>query len=170
MTTSDWITLLSSIASLVLAGISFWALWETLKQNKAMLENSTRPYIVPMYEAMTLPDCGAVRYIIIKNCGQSCGTITDINISGSCSEEFRHQLFCIKGATMAPGQKFPYYFGPANEGEPEVIEITLKYSSSTGHVYNETTSLHMIVGGLRRRTKKDEAIPMILQDISERLL
>lgn len=170
MTTSDWITFFASIVSLALAGVSFWALWGTLQQNKAMLENSTRPYIVPMYEAMMLPDRDVDRYIIIKNCGQSCGTITDINISGSCSEEFRHQLFCIKGATMAPGQKFPYYFGPANEGDPEVIEITLKYTSSAGQVYNEKTSLQMIVGGGRWRTKKEEAIPMILQDISERLI
>lgn len=170
METSDWITLLSAIASLILAAISFWALWGTLQQNKTMLENSTRPYIAAMYEVASLTDHETARYVVIKNFGQSSGTLLDLSLQGPINETAATQICHLKGVTIAPGQRFLYSFGPANDQEPEILSITMTYSSGGGKIYTENTALKMISGTYKKRAIKPDSIPIILQDISDRLI
>lgn len=167
---SDWITLAAAIASFILAGISLWAVWGTLQQNKAMLENSTRPYITAMYESVTLPDHEIARYVVIKNFGQSSGTLLDIALQGPIERTAAEQISHLKGVTIAPGQRFLYYFGSANDQAPEILSITMTYCSNSGKSYTETTALKMISGSYKKRAIKTDAIPLILQDISDRLL
>lgn len=169
MDPSDLITLINAIASFALAAISFWALWSTLRQNKIMLENSTRPNIVAMYETFALPD-GMIRYIVMKNFGQGAAKIQSIDCDGVKNQEFLTRLALLKGATIAPGQKVSYYFGPSDPGNFETLHIVLKYTSLSGHLYEDEISLNMTMGTSTMRSRKEEAIPMALQEIADRLL
>lgn len=170
MTISDWIALISAIASIGLAVISLWALWGTLQQNKVMLESSTRPYISAMYEMVILPKQEIARYIVIKNFGHTSGTLLDIQIEGPISEQSRRQIYVLQGATIMPGQRFFYYFAGANDQNPEVLSVKLTYTAPDRKTYSETSELKMITGTNKKRAVNMESIPLLLQDISDRLL
>lgn len=170
MTTSDWINASLAVASYILAVISIWAVKKTIKQNNQMLENSNRPYIAAMYEMVVLPDDEIARYIVIKNFGHSSGTLLDVQIDGVLSEQTNRQICLLRGATIAPGQKFWYYFAPANDQTPELLSIKLIYISPEGKTYAEASQLKMVIGTNKKRALKPQAIPLILQDMADRLL
>lgn len=134
-----------------------------------MLENATRPYIVAMYYTFTLPK-EMIRYVAIKNCGQGVAKIEEIDCGGVKNQNFLKQISLIKGSTIAPGQKYFYYFGKVDANQHETLEIFLRYTGQSGKVYTEKILLNMTTGTTALRSKSSETIPLALQEIADRLL
>lgn len=169
MTISDWITFASAAGSLILAWISYRALWSTLEQNKIMLENSTRPYVAVKCEAIVHED-GVVRYVVVKNYGKSAAKIEKMQCTGTADPELMGRVCLLTGTTLAPGQRVIYYIGGPNPGEPEEATFDYCYRSPEGTVYEESTDLNLIVGTVAMRAKGELSVSYALQDIADRLL
>lgn len=98
--TTTLITAITAIISIIIAVF-------TLRQNKKMIEESTRPYIV-IYSTVTNFQ-QPIYKLIVKNFGQSGGTITSFNSSHDLSEftfgsDKRRPFEDLKNIFIAPGQ------------------------------------------------------------------
>lgn len=169
MSLSDWINVSLCILSFILAAISVVTVVVTLKQNQKMIENSTRPYVVVKYEAIQYAK-EIVRYVVVKNYGQTGATITELHYSGTMTEIFQEQFQHLKGAFLAPSQSILYFFGNINTGEPEVLQIRYTYADTTGKTYSEDIKLHMITGRMVDRSYQGITEPFIQLAMLEHML
>jgi len=169
MTISDKITLFGAIASFVLSGLSILFVAITLKQNHKMIENATRPYIAVKYEAIVLPQ-GMVRYVVVKNYGQTGAHISKMLCTGNAKQELLERVNMLSGTFLAPGQRVIYYFGESNPDAPEIITVSYSYKGIGKQEYQEETELRLVVGTIAKRSKDDEAVAYSLQEIVERML
>lgn len=171
MKISDWINVVLCVFSFVLAAISVVTVVVTLRQNNKMIENATRPYIAIKYEALVLPG-EVVRYVVIKNYGQSEASIINISCDGCANQDFIDRISKLSGTTLAPGQRILYYFGAENPGIPETLIFSCTYFGNK-KIYKEEPVLKLIVGSTFKRPKNselDKAIPYLLQEIAERII
>ena len=89
MTISDWINIVLSILSLVLAATSIVIVILTIRQNNKMIKNSTRAYVVVYgsYVNYSQPQF----YLVIKNYGNSGAIIKSL----TCSIDLSKYSFII---------------------------------------------------------------------------
>ena len=172
MTVSDKINLALAFASFVLAAISIGTVIITLRQNKQMIENSTRPYIAVMYETIVRPN-ELCRYIVLKNFGQTAARITAMECTGDTNAAFLAQFKKVVGLTLAPSQRLLYFYGGPNTAS--VDNLSFKYSYQAGKkVYHENVTLQLIAGASVRRAGRDTpdtvSAAYALQEIVERMI
>lgn len=180
MRISDWINVVLSALSLILAMISVITVVITLRQNHRMVENATRPYVT-LYGAVTGFDT-AVFYLVLRNYGQSSALITEFSSSTDTSRltfdarlptPFEH----IVGHTLAPGQAVQV---PINHRQlkPEETSLSfiIKYSCA-GKTYKEAATVNiqahydnLIVHADQQKNNAVETISRTLQEIAVRQL
>lgn len=146
MTTSDWINLSLSAISLIIAIASIWAAVATLKQNRRMLEASSRPYIA------IYTDCICVREqstcFVLKNFGNSPARIVTFKFPEILSTApqdhtlYNEQFFKVNGLILAQGQSKLLYFDFSAFGENQELSFTIEYvavsDTEKKHPYRET--------------------------------
>ena len=168
MEISDWINVVLCILSFLLAVISVVTVVITLRQNHEMIENSTRPYIVITYERIILRN-EIVRYIVVKNYGQTGARITKMTCTGDVPPIFSAHFLKVSGTFLAPSQRLLYYFGGTNTGKPENISFSYEYDTDKKK-YRDNIDLTLINGTSAMRQENDDVIKYALQDIAERLI
>ena len=171
MSQSDIINASLSILSFLLAVISIVTVVVTLRQNRQMIENATRPYIAIKYETITRPN-DLCRYIVLKNYGQSAAKIAAMKCTGDTNKTFLDQFDHVVGLTLAPSQRLLYYFGGPNTKSVETVSFEYTYTANEKD-YHESTTLQMISGAtVKRSSGGSELAPIVyaLQEITERMV
>lgn len=169
MQVSDWINVVLCILPFALAAISVVTVVITLRQNKEMIENATRPYISAKYEMITAPT-GASRYVVIKNYGQTAAQILNVNCSGNARQDYLDRVNMLSGTSLAPNQRVIYYFGEVRPESPKEVTVFCRYRGTGKRVYEEETTLQLRTGGRFKRTKGEDTVSFALQEIAERML
>lgn len=178
MSISDWINAALAAMSFILALVSIKIAIDTLRQNREMIENATRPYL-SIYGAVTNFQ-GPQYYLVLRNFGQSAALITKFTSSvdlAVCSESkdgvpFEH----IVGFTLAPNQaiQVPVDYSKLVQTTQE-LTITIDYLFGKKR-YSETVvinlSAHADYPITRASTNGAELkiISYTLQDIATRTL
>jgi len=113
MKIGDWIQL--SVAIIALLGVltSIWISIRTLRQNKKMIEEANRPYLIVYGTSLSVHTANYL--IVLKNTGKSGATVTcfksdiDLNDIWGFSEYFNKgasPFDRVENAFIAPGQSF----------------------------------------------------------------
>lgn len=170
MTLSDWITLSFSLFSLALTVVSIIGVYFTLKQNREMIENATRPYIIVSYETMLLTPKEVSRYIMVKNYGHSSAVILHMDCTGIDNPILLKQIQKLKGTTLAPGQRRLYYVGGQdNISSSEAADFSFSYKWGK-NIYTENTTIRLVSGAQVSRHPNPSVMELTLQEIAERML
>ncbi len=140
MRISDWINVCLCILSFALATISVITVVITLKQNKKMIQNSTRPYIVAMAQITNFQN--PTFYLVIKNFGASGATIKEMNSSIELKEVTYREEFTpfhnIEGLFLAPGQTITSSLDTKEFKEKGIREFTIHLKYTDGiNTYEE---------------------------------
>ena len=150
MTVSDWINLILTILSFILAATSVIIVVVSIRQNNRMLEASTRPVLSFYTDEVNTGT--PTMFFIVRNFGQSTAIIQQIECDHDFSQFLRGigeitdigRFKQLKGASIAPGQSrkcaLEYTLVP-NE-----IVIHVIYRSSSGKDYNETVRFNPKAG------------------------
>ena len=140
MTVSDWINLVLSILSFILAAISVVTVVITLRQNNRMIEETNRPYITIYGDETNFST--PQFYIVIKNFGKTGATITqlkcDIDLSKYSYQTGITPFKNINGTMLAPNQNIVCNIDNKELGKDnvEIINFTISYTAN-GKIYNE---------------------------------
>ena len=143
MTISDWISLLSVIASLITSIVAIVISVKTLKQSNYAIEEDSRANIMFYIDTLT----GGQNYLVLKNFGNSFGKILDIDISPNIQYskfEDSQPMSAItefSNITLAPGQSIKSLFD-FNEYPDKIFEVTIKYKT-LGKTYTENYTLNI---------------------------
>lgn len=178
MQISDWINVVLSILSFMLAAISVVTVVITLRQNHKMIENATRPYLT-IYGAVVNfqnPDY----YLVLRNFGQSSATILGFSCSvdlSACVDAQEPSPFGhVVGLSLAPGQAIQTSIDYSKLVELSATpSFTILYSSGKKN-YQETASINLPAHAdfpIMRANTKDAELKIIsytLQDIAVRQL
>lgn len=143
------LSFLLAVLSIILVIITLRQNNKILSQNNRMMENTFRPYITIYMDSITL--CEQSSFFILKNFGQSLGTITLFEYdpilktleSGQerADQLINEQYDFVKGLSLAPGQskmllcsvtKIPY----------DTLRFKIGYTSSDKY-YEETIALNV---------------------------
>ena len=168
---STIINMILCILSFILAVISIITVLITLKQNNAMIEESTRPYVV-IYGIVT--NFGFPEYtIVIKNCGNSIALITDLKCDFDLSNaNLDKNKTCvpfdnIKNLSLVPNQSIRCNVD--YKELPDTISFEVSYSSSTKK-YRENIILNCEIEKsivLSKNSTKDSELRTISYAIQE---
>lgn len=177
MSISDWINLILSILSLILAITSIITVVLTLKQNNKMIESNSRPYISVYGDMTNFSDVQF--YIIVKNFGKSGGMIKsfscDIDLSkynyGLPVTPFEN----IKGTMIAPNQNIVCNIDSKklNNDNINVLNFTISYEFC-GKIYNETYPINFgafkknITTKISTKDKELKTISYTLQEMVQK--
>lgn len=135
MDTATKINLALSIASFILSATSVVTVVITLRQNKKMIESSTRPYL-GVYTSSSYAGNRNTFLIILKNFGQSSAVIKEFSADMELSKiskmpKISTPFSGLSGSTIMPGQSFRTVIDYKKAiKENEIIKFTIKYSSS----------------------------------------
>lgn len=178
LTPTDLIEIIGIVISLVTSVVAIVISVKTLKQNSAMIEESTRPYVV-IYSQTTHIQSPKL-YFIVKNFGQTGATVTSFECDydlASCSYDnvnipFRH----LVGTFIAPGQSFITNVDPQKIfAESQQIHVSIKYMAN-GKTFSDSyvinPDVHADLVQLRSSSKEHDLrnISFGLQDLSEKFL
>ncbi len=179
MTTSDWISVVLSILSLILAALSIVFVVLTIKQNNKMIKNSTRAYVV-VYGAYTYYSSPQF-YLVIKNFGSSGAVIKSLE----CSIDLLKYSYVeklppfgnIENTTIAPSQNYVCVLNIKALDRDSInrFTITITYQSSKD-VYKETYPInylftkHNVVVTSATNGKELRDISYVLQDMGKKQL
>lgn len=140
MTTTEIINICIAATTALTAIISVIIATLTLRQNKKMLEDESRPYVT-VYGAIT--KISAPRfYIIVKNFGKSAAIIDEFTFSpqlqqyGNLGAPFQN----FSGTMIAPGQSFKAVIEGRNYSELPTVKFNIHYHWRKKH-YEKTVSL-----------------------------
>ena len=179
MQISDWINIILCILSFILALISVVTVVITLRQNRKMIENSTRPYIVIYGRVTNFQD--PAYYLVVKNMGQTGAEITEfgcnMDLSKYAYSEGITPLAHIKGTFLAPNQSIVTNIDPIKLTKENVddIEFNITYHSGVKN-YKEKYKVHYradrdnIQGRANTKNQELKIISFTLQDLVEKQL
>ncbi|EHT4843814.1 hypothetical protein KX880_002886, partial [Listeria monocytogenes] len=139
MTTSDWIQLLSIIATLIISTVSIVIASKSLKLTKISLESANRPYVTCYLDMVTVGHYQ--KYLIIKNFGSSSALIKDIKFIGEPPFKYRKDLGSLHETTIAPNQKFIFLF-EKKAPTKSIVSVIISYQDSLGNFYKEVFQLN----------------------------
>lgn len=177
MDLSTTVNLALCVLSFILVVISVSVSVLTLRQNKKMIEASTRPYITVSSE--TTDFSTPTYYLVVKNHGSSGGTVesfsSDINLS-LCSYSQEYTPFAkIVGTFFAPGQRLVCVIdhNKLQENNCKRIQFKIAYRSmnkSYKEEYEVNFEAYMDLTHARTNTadKELKTISYILQDLVEK--
>lgn len=177
LSTSDIIQLIgivttsfTSLTAIIISVVS-------LRQNSKMIEESSRPYISVYIGATQFSQ--PLLYLIIKNFGESAGTITDFSSDIDLREytyDSRHIPFGnIIGTTLSPKEEIIFPINVADsDKELNIMNISISYKSILKS-YDENIQLNFpaYFDSIHLRVaNKDymQSISYTLQDIAEKML
>lgn len=138
------INIVLCILSFLLAAFSIVFVMLTLRQNKKLIESSTRPYISIYIDSITI--CEQDSYFVIKNFGHSSAFITHFDFPPILSQLpqdhvlFNEQFDYVKGITLAPGQSCLLLYNVSSLPD-EDLSFSISYKSSSQD-YSETFTLN----------------------------
>ncbi|MFR4883622.1 MAG: hypothetical protein ACLUDL_06500 [Eubacterium callanderi] len=127
--------------SLLISLIAVMISLATLQQNKKMVEEANRPYLVVYYDnVQTLSD--VFEYIVLKNFGKTGAVIDYVTVDPPVKYwDDGHQPFCkMKNTFVAPGQVFTTELFNTNFPKPPNVETrtyTIQYRTDS-RTYKET--------------------------------
>ncbi len=179
MQISDKINIILCIFSFILALISVITVIITLKQNSAMLENTSRAYLSIFAETA---DYGKkVYYLVIKNFGQSNAVIKSLQCNADLSKfSYREGLTPfsdMENVAVAPNQAFKCLINGERLSaccKIDPIRLNIIYTSN-GKTYSESFNIRLSVftdftiGKVFDEKNNLKTIAFTLQDINERL-
>lgn len=178
LTTTDFISLIGIIASLLTSIIAIIISIRTLKQNSKTIETSTRPYIV-VYSKVTNFQ-SPMYYIIVKNFGKSGAYINSFDYDYDLTTySFTKEVkpFChLAGTFIAPGQSYIYPFDNINLFKnPQIINFSVSYKNGRrNYIEQFPINLQADSGLLLPRANTDgkilQNISFTLQDLVEKQL
>lgn len=140
--TSEQITLISSIATILVSIISVLIALSALRVTKRSVIQANRPYVVVYLETI---DIGYyVKYLIVKNYGASGALIRKVSCNKPFPDKFLNNFIGdLSNRYIAPGQSFTTVIESKNRvssiNEPFIL--TISYSDSLGN-YAETFELN----------------------------
>lgn len=140
MTISDWINAILCVLSFSLAAISVVTVVVTLKQNKKMIESSTRAYVTVSGQSINVQSSEFM--LVIKNYGQSIALIETIEFDISL-KPYMYALdiepfAAISNTTLCPNQNIVCNLDPVKMGKDNVKKIVCNISyMSNGKRYVE---------------------------------
>lgn len=178
MDISTVINILLCLFSFILAAISVITVVITLRQNRKMIESSTRPYLSIYYGYTYFQSMQ--HYLILKNYGSSSATIIEFLSNYDFSKiafDKQYPAFTnISGTVLAPGQKIVYPINGTDFVHNGLIDVKIKYKSSANCIYSESISIKpdyiSNTFSIRAAAKNEElkTISFALQDIAEKML
>lgn len=179
MTISDKINATLSILSFILSAISVISVVLDLRQNKKMMENSTRPYVIVHSNITYFQDLKY--YLVIKNYGQTGAVIKDFKCSVDLLKYYyldkRRVFDHIAGTFIAPQQSFVACIDSKKliYDNIDKFEFWIKYSDGRKE-YEENYTINVLADAdnvkSRASTTGDNTkiISYVLQDMAEKLL
>ena len=179
MTISDWISVVLSVLSFLLAALSIVFVVLTIRQNNKMIKNSTRAYIV-VYGAYTYYSSPQF-YLVVKNFGSSGAVITSLKCSIDLSKYSYVDKFSpfgdIENTNIAPNQNYICVLS-IDKLEKDSIDnflITITYKSGKD-TYDETYPInylftkHNVIVTTANKGNELRDISYVLQDIGKKQL
>ncbi|EAH1856309.1 TPA_asm: hypothetical protein GEK33_02415 [Listeria monocytogenes] len=139
MTISDWIQILSIIATLIISIVSIVIASKSLKLTKTSIESANRPYVTCYLDMVTVGHFQ--KYLIIKNFGSSPAIIKDISFIGEPAFKNRADLDSLNETTIAPNQKFIILFDK-KAPDKSIISVIISYQDLIGNFYKEVFQLN----------------------------
>lgn len=148
MRLSDWINLCLAILSLLLSIISVVTVVITLRQNKKMIESTSRPYVVIYGEITNFSNL--MFYIVMKNYGKSGAKIKKL----SCDVDLSRYSYSpsivpfghIENTMLAPNQNIicNLDFLQLNRDNVETLNFIIEYEFC-GKTYTESFPVNYAV-------------------------
>lgn len=131
MTTTDWIQFWLAIGTGILSIISTISIIIVLVQNKQIIENSKRAYII-MYKD-TIAINSPIEYLVIKNSGNTTAHITSItynqeNVDKLSALKLNEGLKYLNDSYIAPNQSYKLPIR-SNDSELETVSFRIDYLS-----------------------------------------
>ena len=179
MTISDWISVILSILSFLLATLSIVFVVLTIRQNNKMIKNSTRAYVV-VYGAY-VHYSNSQFYLVIRNYGTSGAVIKSLKCTIDLSKysyiENHPPFENITNTTFAPNQNAicALDYSALDGNSISTFDITVTYQSGKD-TYTETYPINyaflkgnvVVLSSNNGKELKD--ISTVLQDIGKRQL
>lgn len=146
LSNSDKIELFSMIASLVTSIIAIVISLKTLKQSNDVILESSRADIKFFFDTPT----GANQYIVLKNFGNSSGTVIDFNISPKLDYSKSPKLNGVSGnptivdykdIVLAPGQTIKSWF-PLRDYKDKHFIVSISYKT-LNKIYTENNLMRL---------------------------
>lgn len=166
-----------SCLSFILACLSIIFVWITVRQNKKMIENSTRPYVVITTNKTTFGDIEDF-YLIIKNYGKSGAIIkslkSNVDLSSLSFIEGLIPFESIKDTFIAPNQSYITVIDTRNlDIKTEKLEFTIEYEWGKRNYKEEYTVNYAIYNENQTARTVDQrdtlkTIAKTLQDLVEK--
>lgn len=173
LTGSDLIQIIGIVCTSVTSIVAIVISVASLKQNSKIIEESNRPYISVYANCIKISE--PMLYLIIKNFGETSGTITafstDKDLSKCTVNEEYVPFENIVGTTLNPKEQIIYAIEPFLDS----LNISITYKS-TVKIYSENIHLNLIsqYDSIHPRAigngKELENISCALQDIAEKML
>ena len=177
MKVSDWINVALTTLSFILAIISVVTVILTLRQNKKMIESSSRPYIVVYGDMTNFSDLQF--YIILKNFGKSGAIIKNLTCDKDLSK-FNYgtdltPFESIKNTMLAPNQNFICSIDhlALKQNNINTLNVSIEYEFC-GKTYNENYTVNYgafrknLTAAISNRGKELEIISYTLQEMVQK--
>lgn len=150
LTTSDWINLGSTIASVLVSIIAVCISGMALHQTKKSIESANRPYL-GVYASTLHIGNEQDFYLVFRNYGNSSLTISDVNCTDDFSEDFsnidtrfrKDYILGMKGISIAPNQSISVHVNANKHKEPFKLSIAYKNVYSR-KVISETYAINLL--------------------------
>lgn len=168
---------LLSVSSFVLAVVSVVTVIITIRQNKRILEASTRPYVSIYFDHTNMGQ--PIGYFVIKNFGNSSAKITSLSYNDVVKDQptslcnLMGVLDGLIGNTICPNQKFLLPIWPSKSPHG-TCAFDISYQSSSKS-YTEHIEINIEQYGdlVKPRTGDEDVRKVVtypLQEIAERLM
>ncbi|MBC1567291.1 hypothetical protein HCJ20_00025 [Listeria sp. FSL L7-1425] len=169
MTTSDWIQVLSIIATLIISTASIVIASKSLKLTKISIESANRPYVTCYLDMVIVGHYQ--KYLIIKNFGASSAIIKNISFLGEIILENENNLESLHETIIAPNQKFIISFDK-EVPDKSIISVVISYQGFQGNMFKEEFQLNPnfskdIVYVEERNSKDTEEIYILKNTLHE---
>lgn len=128
LSTENKIEIISMLATSITSIISIFIAVATLKQSNKIQKESNRPYIAVSLNYIHISQRN--KYIIVKNYGNTAGTIKSISLSkklGFNNDSINKPFANIANTVLAPNQAITTYVEFEPNSKP--IEVTITYTS-----------------------------------------
>ena len=136
---SDWIQILSIIATTIISIVSVIIATKSLRLTKKSIEDANRPYIGCFVEMIEVGHFQ--KYFVIKNFGKTPATIVDIKFNKEIKGLGREgKLDSVKNALIAPNQKF---ITAVNVKEIEDLIVTIVYEDMKNQTTEQAFNLNL---------------------------
>lgn len=188
LTVSDWIQIISAIATFIISVISIVIAVVAVRQTKKAaekaandLQESVRGNVGISYDMIQHSNKNPIGYFLIKNYGASPLRFEQFiydeellnNNQNENRDAFRTQFDRIKDLTLAPSQAIRIHFIEKNISSHE-YHFSFKYQTNGKHYQGEIRINVAAITGILRGKKlahdPEESVAVLLAEIAERMM